>query len=104
MQPKNVNINRATNKISSITKYFLKGINMEFNFEITVENGKTTKKDKIIAFISLIVLICCIYYNYIKKQDFPFRKSCFSDVKLTLITYLHFSSVVAQLVANLTTR
>lgn len=36
---------------------------MEFNFEITVENGKTTKKDKIIVFISLIVLICCIYYK-----------------------------------------
>ena len=35
---------------------------MEFNFEITVENGKTTKKYKIIAFISLIV-INIIYYK-----------------------------------------
>lgn len=36
---------------------------MEFNFKITIEKRETTKKEKIIALISLFVLIGCIYFK-----------------------------------------
>ncbi|WP_276516889.1 hypothetical protein [Staphylococcus petrasii] len=41
---------------------------MEIDFKITIEKHETTKKEKIIALISLIVLVGGIYYKIRKKQ------------------------------------
>ncbi|SUM44337.1 Uncharacterised protein [Staphylococcus petrasii] len=36
---------------------------MEIDFKITIEKRETTKKEKIVALISLIVLVGGIYYK-----------------------------------------
>ncbi|BGE82536.1 hypothetical protein [Staphylococcus petrasii] len=41
---------------------------MEIDFKITIEKREITKKEKIIALISLFVLIGGIYYKIRKKQ------------------------------------